>query len=255
MTLPNASASAGHSWLAEQLRLTAFPVAGSQPDIASWWQNVIGAEPENISSQPKLGIHQYEGNVGSGRVILVQQPGRLDWVYITAFDAQLGEPDEDNMLPFASASEQFANWMVKWHGLCPALKRLAFGAILNMPVSSREEGYRRIDGFLPSVQIDPVNSSDFLYQINRPREIAQIPSMRINRLTKWSVRATNRGRIEVAVGSPQLIPTALSFAVRLELDINTPQEFEGELRPEHVPSLFAELMRQGTEISVRGDHP
>ena len=45
------------------------------------------------------------------------------------------------------------------------------------------------------------------------------------------------------------------YACRLELDINTDGDFEGELPRQALPALWDELVRLGAEIAEKGDVP
>ena len=87
-------------------------------------------------------------------------------------------------------SDEFVTLMSRWleFDTGPSLRRLAFGAVLLHPAENRVEGYRKIQPYLQHVTMQPEESSDFLYQINRPREAeVAISGLQINRVSKWSV--------------------------------------------------------------------
>src|SRR5436190_1193852 len=68
------------------------------------------------------------------------------------------------------------------------ITRLAFGAVLAQPTEDRHSGYVQIAKYLPSIRLDVDGSSDFLFQINRPRPSrVGIENLLINRLARWSV--------------------------------------------------------------------
>jgi len=123
-----------------------------------------------------------------------------------------------------------------------------------LPVDDRPSGYRKLGSYLPGIQIDPEGSSDFLYQINRPRKARlNIPSLRINRLSNWSV-----SRIDIGgqFGAQTIeLPGLEQYACRLELDINTAPDFQEILVREQLRSTFEELVDLGKEIAARGDIP
>jgi len=133
--------------------------------------------------------------------------------------------------------------MLRWLAGCPPLQRLAFGAVLTRPVDDLLTGYRQISDYLPFVQLDPESSSDFSYQINRPRNSTVISGLRINRFSRWSVARVFASTFDTQIGC------------RVELDINTAQEFQGELPQEKLPVIIQELVDLGKEIAENGDIP
>jgi hypothetical protein len=145
--------------------------------------------------------------------------------------------------------------MTKWIQTLPMI-RLAFGAVLLQPVDGLAEGYRLLSSYV-QLQIDPENTSDLLYQINRRRVSSSgITGLTINRLAKWSVLRLQRNLFMLSPGSPvQSHTQSEAFACRLELDINTAPEFEGELPQAELPSLIQELVEMGREIAEQGDIP
>src|SRR5262249_9107031 len=128
--------------------------------------------------------------------------------------------------------------------------RLAFGAILKTPVGNREEGYGVLQKFLPSVRLDPAASSDFMYQINRPREVKfGNVSILINRLSRWAVEIVETRHL--SPGQPLM--ASQEFRCNLELDINTSPDFQGELPQRKVREIFETLVDFGREIALEGD--
>jgi hypothetical protein len=157
---------------------------------------------------------------------------------------------------FPNALEAFDRLMMRWLENCPALSRLAFGAIVFESVRDRTEGYRRLAERLHAVHLDPEGSSDFLYQINRPRNSTAVDTLRINRLSKWSVARFVPFSLMIAPQSIQSFPAiGGEEACRIELDINTAAEFVGELPPTRLPQLFEELKSLAIELITRGDIP
>lgn len=243
MTQPKANGSQEDNWLVELARATAFPSPGSQIDGSKWWSSIVGELAESQLILPKKGTSREEGSFGTGRLILETQPARIDWVLSKA-------PDEDALGEPSAVFKQFAELVTRWFELCGPLQRLAFGSVLSLPVNSRPEGYDRLRSFLKGVQIDPENSSDFLYQINRPRMFdADGFQIKINRLTKWSVRLWQLR--EISPVSDRLITSA--HACSLELDLNTDGEFAKELPRESLKKILDVLIEFALEIGQRGD--
>jgi hypothetical protein len=212
---------------------------------------VAGDEPESRISKPRIGERQESGPFGEGKLILQVQPGRVDWIYATDQDAKEGDQQE---LSFPPSLDLFSAAMADWLKSCSAMPRMAFGAVLRLPVSSREEGYRRISEYLP-FEVDPETSSDFLYQINRQRESRVIPGVKINRLSKWSVGFVFRQMIQLTVPDrePNLYPLDEGQYCRIELDINTVPGPSSELPKDRLADVFGELVELGREIVREGD--
>lgn len=246
-------------WQTESLRLTAFPSPAAQIARPSWWIDIVKERPENITERPKEGIYQEEGYFANGKLVLRLQPTRIDWLFTQIDDDTKREgPNIPTIGQFPEVLDAFLALMFRWFELeaCPPLQRLAFGAVLLQPVEDRQSGYRLIAKYLPSVKLDPEGSSDFNYQINRPRiSTSDINGLTINRLSKWSVASWRGHMFAMEPTSVKYIPGQEHFACRLELDINTSQYFQGELPRTQLSLVFQELVNLGNQIAAEGDNP
>lgn len=245
------------AWLAQTLRLTAFPSPTAEIAATTWWIDLVGEPPETRVSHPRQGERRDEGPCDEGKLSLRVQPTRIDWLFTPVDDQEQRLEGIPNIGPFLDSLDTFFPLMLRWFEFetCPSVQRLAFGSVLLQPVENRETGYRRLSTYLPAVELDPEESSDFIYQINRPRTSRLGTSdLKINRLSKWSV-ATMRG-VGLLVGSASVVDYDLGealFACRLELDINTAQDFRGEISPDQQAIVFQELVDLGKEIANEGD--
>ena len=243
-------------WQVETLRLTGFPSPAAPMTASTWWKDLAGEEPERRISQPRRGGQQEEGGLDNGKFVLVTRPARVDWLLTIADAHQMEERSIPTIGSLPQVLTTFRQLMLRWFALetCPALIRLAFGAVLFQPVDDRPTGYRRLAAYLPSVILDPEGASDFFYQINRPRaSTSRIPGLSINRLAKWSVPLHGLAAFSAAPATLTL-STPLT-ACRLELDINTAPDFQGELVRQQLPHVFHELVHLGEEIASEGDVP
>lgn len=246
-------------WRVEQLRLSAFPVVGSDASPSAWWEDAVGVAPEQTETNSKAGTASVSGAFGVGMLSLQREPARLDW-RLTAADLP---PDLELLslqpeLPTAGSYEESRDGFV---GVCerwlsgkdlPDITRLAFGAVLIHREPDRRAGYVRLPDYVP-VTVDP-DSSDFLYQINQPRPSVVLENLPINRLSKWSVGAFKRLGLRLTAGAapqPVVSPTA-TFMLRLELDINTAAEHQRPLPSAQLVDLFRELVRHGEGIVTEG---
>jgi hypothetical protein len=245
----NNEVMAPHQWGVNQIRLTAFPEPSSTVNGADWWQQLTGESPDTTVASPKVASHQTQGSFQDGTLALQIQPLRIDWLH--AATAPEGIADFSGTLgPFVTVLPTFLELMVKWLSRpdCPSFLRIALGTVLLMPVDSREAGYERLGAYLPFVKLD-TKSSDFSYQINRPRQSNSFPPLLLNRLSKWSV-----GALQALIASPSGIAIAgRQHHCRLELDINTSAENTKAFSQDSVVKLFHELGELAAEIADKGD--
>jgi hypothetical protein len=160
---------------------------------------------------------------------------------------------------FSKLTDAFHNSLSKWFGAAP-IKRLAFGAVLLQPVDSHEEGYALLDKYLPAVELDP-NASDFAFQINRARSSGVVDTMRVNRLSKWSVMKFQGVQLQFEANAQESvnavtgITTKPAYADRLELDISTDAGRTDAFDQAVLKGVFGELVGMALEIASRGDVP
>lgn len=205
---------------------------------------------------PKRGAVQEEGKFDGGRLILSVQPMRIDWV-VSAHIVEGNELETFPTIgPFSESLRTFLVLIERWlqSETAPPVKRIALGAVLLQAVENKHMGYEQIAKYLRTVQIDPSNSSDFLYQINRPRVSASgIVDLKINRLSKWSVSGWRSALLAVTPASVEQAMGPESFACRLEFDINTAADFVGSLPRDGLSKIVRELANLGQEIARDGD--
>ena len=241
------------AWETELLRLTGFPSAASKIEEQTWWKDVAGAVPEVRKEKPNKGELQESGQFNGGRLILQIQPTRIDWVH-----SAIEDPDGDMTFPslgsFPNSLDRFLKSILTWlnSASCPQMQRLALGAVLLQPVKDIREAYTKLSSYL-GIDIDP-NSTDFLYQINRPKDCsADVAGLKVNRLTKWSgaslqfleVQLDNSSSKQREIGNAQ-------FFCRLELDISSNTDFPGDLPQQQLPRIFELFADLGKNLATKG---
>jgi len=123
-------------WQVESLRLTAFPSAAPQLTAANWWQDLVGEQPETRVTRSKEGLYQDEGRVDDTKLILGVRPMRIDWLAVP------NDPQDKFVIgPFRDSLDSFLKLITPWFKISPPTKRLAFGAVLMLPVEDRKAGY------------------------------------------------------------------------------------------------------------------
>lgn len=241
-------------WQTESFRLTAFLSPSAQISEQDWWKILTSEVPDRKISEPKIGLQQEEGKFKDekieGNLVLTVQPTRVDWQLVPLLDILTsGFP---TLGLFSDSLESFLTLMLRWTELAPSIQRLAFGAVLTKSVNSLKEGYQLVSSYLP-FDLDE-ESSDFLYQINRPIKSKSIKTydLSINRLSRWSVSLFTGFNID-PIRPEQYIARPPQFSIRLELDINTAADFSVELNSEQLPQILRELIELGKEIATQGD--
>lgn len=247
-------------WKVESFRATAFIRPGETEPVQALWTALVGSSPERIDQRPKEGTTNVEGSFEGARLTLSSSPLRTDLIWTVEFDLTAPHTEFPSIGEFEKVHKTFLTLGDQWLSRNQSLTRLAFGSILVLPVASKEEGYRRLGSFLPQLTIDPVGSSDFVYQINRPRTSKVIDGLNVNRLSRWSVAITQALSMQFSLspGAAEAVggPTGPSFsACRLQLDINSdPSQIE-PLRSDMLVPLLNEFVELAREIATRGDIP
>jgi len=229
-------------WEVDQIRLTYFSKQITEAGVSTWWQHTVGSPSEQKTINQKQNIYQEQGSLLNSKLMLSTNFDRIDWLYFY---------EENESGPFIDSLESFTSLMIKWFEMSPSLNRLALGLCFRVPVKNKKDGYKFIAKLLPSVEIDVDNSSDFLYQINRPRKTTtDVADLKINRLMKWSVAVYKRFSV-----SPQKVEFADSekYFVKLDLDINTGAEYNQIIPSDKIGMIYSELISLAKEILVNGD--
>lgn len=238
------------AWGCESLRCTIFHSPNETPNVAGEWERVAGTPPDAVTAKPKNREHIETGKVEQWQFVLHAQRGRIDWVLAA------GDEPGDQQPIFPEIATYFLNLMGNWFrgAELPKVSRLAFGAVVGLPVPDVAAGYRTLCDYLP-FDIDYSVSSDFMYQINRRRESQTIPEVVINRLTKWSVtKVTKVTFVNMDAGLRAIQdPETGPCCCRLELDINTVPGADTELDTQQLAPLHQELVFLGREIIREGD--
>jgi hypothetical protein len=249
-------------WAVGALRLTAF-LGATDPnkfDFRTSWSAVVGAAPETELTRRPLGqlelasAYEDAALTGRARLVAAANPQRVDWQLVPGVpDLTVAMPDSLGKLPEVLTVVQALGR--KWfssYGL-PPIKRLAVGAVLVVAGDTQEDAAKKLVDFLPDVRIDPKNSKDLVYQINRPRQSQSLPGLKLNRLSKWSfvvsqVLQINAGVMTANLGSAPPVPSAL-----LELDLNTDAERTDPIPNGSLPAILDELAALVLEIATSGD--
>lgn len=243
------------SWNVSLLRFTLFPFQAYEMD-ENWWNLIFETLPDNENYNRKVNVHHYDGEFKSGLMNLDLSPLRIDFIYISMKSNSGSKMADINLGLFNDVMGKFFSIISKFLILdnCPTAQRIAFGCNCFIPTETRISGYELLDSYLPKVEVDSVNSSDFLYQINRRRQSKIVSNLSINRLTQWHVAQYGSAIISQAHNGQQLIDlNEKEYSVNLELDINSQQDNMSELNRDTQIKLLEELIIFAEEISLNGD--
>ena len=242
-------------WDVESLRVSVFFVLPGLVKFDPLLATISGVEPEQVAERPKISKNEV-GRAPSGYFFLTQQSDRIDLVLGAPAEQPPPEDGFFSIGPYEQAKEilyEPAKRLVEYQGA--AISRIAVAAALMANVGDRIEGYKILAPLLPSVRVDPDNSEEMLWQINRPRGSAVLNTTKINRISKWSVLSARRMILQMSEKtSVAATSTPIKSAVRAELETNTPIS-DVALPKDRLMDILEELWLAVEELSVKGDVP
>jgi hypothetical protein len=232
-----------YPWQVEALRFSFINLQSDQASDGFGWVDLLGSPPESVTEKKSMGIKTEQGNWLRGTLSVNRQVGRIDVVY--SFAQPEAFTDLDSPLPNAGSIDEVFSACAELFNDAKKLRfgRFAFGAVLLMPVDEASKGYEHLKTFLPFIDFKS-DMRDFFMQINRPKQSPL--GVEVNELSKWgcvNVKAVNLVELNSMV-------SAEVHAVRLELDINTPEQ-TAPLNTD-VSALVHEFVERGRALSERG---
>jgi hypothetical protein len=242
---PSPEASA---WELEFARLIALPAQPALSITQNWWKDLVHDLPDDYVLIQKKGSHEERGTFQDVRLSLTIDQHQVEWLI-----QPLGEFDESadtlpTIGPFRDKIRWFVNLMVPWlANSSPPLLRLAFAGKLLQSAATQEKAYQALALKLPGVKLEP-RPNDFLYHVNRRRDLKVLPGLQVNRLSTWSKL---NFPFTVSPGTPFKWPERCFSAV--QLDMNTAPETAALLPAKLLPQILEELSLLALEIAERGD--
>ena len=242
-------------WQIENLRFSVFLASPADPEPVGSWVAVVGqdADDTRIKGTGEQRVVIQQGPIGGALMRAEVRRDRFDWHLLPP--PPTTPSTKPTVGPYEKGKDRFRDAMLAWLDAAqPAANRMAYGAVLSLRSGNRPDSLRVLDNLLTTVKVDPQDTWDFDYSVNRRRGSKSVGDLMINRLAKWSLGQRLVGVVEVPAGGGQpRINATTSYVPMLTLDINTMPEFTGPLdRPRE---LLAELAELGTEIAREGDVP
>ncbi len=233
-------------WLADHLRATFFIPPSAGEDVGSRvFVAVTGAEAQEISSRPQTMERIWAGPFGEHRFEVRQTPGRLDlFMLVPPGQEVLGYPI---LGLFQAVRDLFLASVSKWlRSPEVEILRIAFGANILHKVADRESGYDVMAQYLPLSGLDARRMQDFNMQVNIQRDLHSNPSIKINRVIRYSV-IQRRGYY---ITNPA--QALEEFNVRLDFDVSNGQESTGFLNANSLVDLLKEMSTVVDEVANGG---
>ncbi|MFZ2403893.1 MAG: hypothetical protein WAW41_02075, partial [Methylobacter sp.] len=164
----------------------------------------------------------------------IAAPFKIDLV---AYPQVIFPPNSDFIGEYTKISEIteiFEQWIKRE---CPTLNRIGYGVILNQETSNRKSSYETLAHYLPCIEFNVDNWSDFLFQVNNMSASMQKEGLKINQVSKWNAIRKNTALLELS--GANIIQER--YFCRLELDINTSHEHQEVFTTREILDVFNEL--------------
>ena len=240
-------------WDVDSLRLTLFYDNQKPPFRANLWKNVTGASPQAIDERPQEGRTTVKGQYLGNQLVLVLQQSRVDW-HIRPLSPP-NPPSAGELLlvtGIAEAADVLKAALVK--SIDPKLPvvRLALAPVLIKSVTSLEDGFEKLSCYLPGVRKEFLKGTDFIYQINRPRQPQGVTGVMVNCLAKWEIHEFIQGTFSVSPAAPPRFTTVPAPTCLLTMDINNVL-LEKRLPINATITLFERFVGLANELATQGD--
>jgi hypothetical protein len=237
------------TWQAQTLRFTVFLPAVPPSPTLNWFAAVAGKDADE--ELKRGGRLQQTGSFENGKLVLIQQQNRVDWLYAATEDP--ASADLPSVGEFTQTSRRFQSLLQAWLEGVPEVQRIAIGAVLLQKVESPVDGQLRLLHYLPRLVDFAAGTKDLVLHINRPKR-AQAAPIEINRLTKWSTVQFVTYNIQVAAeGQVPAEAKTAGFAAQLELDFSTPGDASLRFQPPSVAALAGEIWTTAGLAATQGD--
>lgn len=239
-------------WAGESLRLSIFcPESAQVPNQSSGlWEQVVGAEPTSIDVRPSERVVREIGEVGGNDFVLVTQNGRLDWIL-----QPRATPSSNVMLTLTDMPQAHGLFRSAFHRSLEQKKialRVAFAPVLIAEATDVRQGYYALSSFLPKLELETLDTTDFIYRVNRRRRSEVFPAALLNRLAQWSLEQALLVSVSMAsTGQPRVL-SPRTIVRKLTLDINTLQGAPA-MSADNIAGLLDEMITASKELAVQGD--
>jgi hypothetical protein len=239
-------------WRALGVRLSVFPAATWEAP-EDLWEQVVGDRPDTEQNQPRAQVRVHTGSWRNRQLQLTASPPSIVWVTWPNSDEE-GLPNLEKELVVDVLPEFVAITRPWLASVDFEVKRIGVGLQAVLPAQDRVSAYKMLQELVPSVDMEPETTTDFLYQINRPVPSRVLGSqVRLNRLMKWFALSFKVTPIQVAPQITQAGPALGRDYAGVESDINTPAELVESLDKRLLEAIYDELVELSQKILEYGE--
>jgi len=251
-------------WLCESIRVTALWATPDDVSELLTWKSVIGADPEQRETQPRIGTVREVGPIWGGVASLEfrASPGRADWVVAPAIPPDIQLAGLPSLGEVEDIIQRFAALIIDAIARSYSAPRFAFGLVALHPQPNRDASYGELIDLLRFAALTLEGASDFSYQINRMRPSVAVSGLSINRLSRWACVTFQGLRMQFSMSpAGSADGTVISnksqpmFATRVEFDINTAADWRETIPTAARKTLLDELTGMSLELLEKGDIP
>ncbi|WP_375783027.1 hypothetical protein ACE10Z_24315 [Bradyrhizobium sp. Pha-3] len=236
-------------WICESLRLTAFST-GTASITGEDWKRLTGQD-EAEQEQKGGGRHIFVSNLMGGQLSLGALGNRCDCVLIPGVPGASGVP---SLGAWPGAMYSFLEKTIPLlERMSFPVARVGFAPILLLPFPERLDAYKALTSLVKSIKHPADKLHDLHFRINWPVASKTDSTLRLNRITTWSVV-----QIQLQVFTPDAVnPAAFSdditHALRLELDHNTDVKHATAFDAALLAPIYRELADLALENAILGE--
>jgi hypothetical protein len=240
-------------WGVESLRVSLFSNAPTVVTDEDW--RAVSNQTEQYNHQVIVGGHIFSGNVNNGQLNLAAMEKRVDIILTSIPTTSTSEARLPTIGPWEQVRDRFVAFTSAWMETASfSVVRIAFGAVLLCPTSSRQQSYTLLQRMLRSVSVNPDKMRELFFRVNWPTNSGTIDGLLINRITNWSAIEFLVAKVELGA-SPSATAGTQGYAVRLELDHNTDLSHTDRFSPDQVQSIYQELIAAASDNALKGECP
>ena len=244
------------AWDVESLRLTVFHQ--TTPSPAGLWRMLMDTDPINTERRPAEQKVIEQGPASPDTILLETQPQRLDWHQLPSGPpTALAGGDDVTVAVLLNPTQCCAlleRALAVTLGAVTIVPRIALGATLIQVFPDLQQAQACLAHYIPHLSLEVQSgASDLVYQVNRARRSTTMPSVRINRLSTWTLA----GFVNVPLTfnpatGVRLADQQKRDVLRAVLDINN-APMQSDISSKRFPALLTEFIDLAKEIANKGD--
>jgi hypothetical protein len=179
--------------LQAQGRLEQMP---SEEELANWWANLLGTEPERSSTVKRRKYLELSG----GSYAVHAHNNSVHWIYSNIFPGEeLEEQASSAELSIGTMQDevvsQFNSRMDSWFNTLTNLKSISTGVFAAYHLENPEDAFKLLTMILPQMNLNSKNCKEVSFEAEREWNSEQFV---VTRGAKWTAGRANPGKIRKA---------------------------------------------------------